>query len=372
METDPELNNAKIKAVKGKIQKNIKPDKKTGIKKKIPKKTKDSAKASPNPPPHVETVDLKKVTINMSHKIPSPQPPIKPISTILCIPAYNEEKEIGPLIIKSKPYFDRILVCDDGSDDLMEQIATGLGATVIRHETSSGRIATIRTLLERSLELEPAITIVMDVNPRLQPTEIQKVLSPIKSKEVDVVFGAQPTDATNPVENIDEDDLKSIFMAFSQKSLKAFLSAPSEVLERHSRILGVASSNGLNLREVPIELQRVPLKIDEHETQTLEVPQTNTEIKQQSPTQDKLNGQGIAQNFIQLISTKSFFFFGISGLLPLAIGIYAGAYLLTTFLNLHFLSLPAAFIMIIGVISGLFLVTTSIILASFSAFFKEG
>ena len=372
METDPELNYTKIKALKGKTQTNNRADKKIRIKKKIQKNSKESVKASTNPHQHVETVELKTETINMSQKIPSPQPSIKPISTVLCIPAYNEEKEIGALIIKSKPYFDRILVCDDGSDDLMGQIATGLGATVIRHEASIGRIATIRTLLERSLELEPATTLVMDVNPRLQPSEIQNILSPIKSKEVDIVFGAQPTEGTNQSENADEDDLKNIFMALSQKSLKAFLSAPPEVLEKHSRILGVASGNGFNLREVPIELQRAPFTIDENETQTLEAPQINTEIKQQPPTQDKPNDQGIAQNFIKLISTKPFLFFGIPGLLSLAIGIYAGYYLITTFLNLNYLSLAAAFIMIIGVISGLILAITSIILASFSAFTKEG
>jgi hypothetical protein len=371
LDTDTGLNFVKRKTEKKRIQPSSKPEKKIGIKKRIPKKSKISLEAPPKPSQHVEAAEARNEDIYMPQLIPSPQPPIKPISTILCIPAYNKEKEIGPLIIKAKQYFDRILVCDDGSQDLMGKVAAGLGATVIRNETSLGRIAALRTLLERSLELEPALTMVLDVDPHLQPSEIPKILAPIKSREADVVFGAQQLNGINRSETIAEDDLPSIFMAFSQKSLKAFLTAPPDVLESHSRILGVASGNSLNLREVSIEMPSEPLRIEELETQVKEVPESQTGIVQQLKTQYTPKDQGIAQGFTRLMSTKSLFLLGIPGLLSLAIGISAGAYLLNAFLNLQYLSLPAAFIMIIGIISGLSLVTTSIILAAFSHLIKN-
>ncbi|MGD0803061.1 MAG: glycosyltransferase family 2 protein [Candidatus Bathyarchaeia archaeon] len=361
MDTDSGLNFVKTKVVKKKMQSISKPDRK-----RVTKKSKTSAEAPPNPSQRVEMVEARNEATYMPQLIHSPQPPIKPITTLLCIPAYNEEKEIGPLIIKSKQYFDRILVCDDGSEDLMGQVAAGLGATVIRHETSLGRLATLRTLLERSLELDPAMILIMDVDPNLQPSEIPKILSLIKSREADVVFGTQQPNGTNRSETVDEDDLPSIFMAFSQKSLRAFLSAPTEVLESHSRILGIASGNGLILREVPIEIQREPFNTNDYETQTEEAPISQTGVTQQSKTQEKPKDQGTSQSFIITMSNKSYLFFGLPGLFALAIGISAGAYLLTTYLNLQTLSLPAAFVLIIGVISGLFLIMTSIILAAFS------
>jgi len=293
----------------------------------------------------------------------------EPISTLLCISAYNQEKEIGPLIIKAKQYFDQILVCDDGSQDVMGPIAEGLGATVILHETSIGRIATLRNLLERSLEIAPEITLVIDVDPRFKPSEIPKLLSPIKSKEADVVFGVLQTNGADRLET-NHGDLKRIFMAFSQKSLKAFLSPPSDVLESHTRILEVAKNYSLNFREVPIEMQELP-NVSELETQARETSPPHTEITQQSNTPEMPKDKGIAQSFIRHISTKPYYFFGIPGLVALGIGIFFGVYLFDVYLTRQLIDLPYAFIMVVGVISGLFLLTTSIILEAFSYLIKN-
>jgi len=53
---------------------------------------------------------------------------------IACIPAYNEERNIASVIVQLKNYVNEIIVCDDGSTDLTYEIATNLGATVIKHE----------------------------------------------------------------------------------------------------------------------------------------------------------------------------------------------------------------------------------------------
>ena len=52
---------------------------------------------------------------------------------IIGIPAYNEEKNIGAIIIQLKKIASKIIVCDDGSDDLTKEIAENLGVTVISH-----------------------------------------------------------------------------------------------------------------------------------------------------------------------------------------------------------------------------------------------
>lgn len=53
---------------------------------------------------------------------------------IACIPAYNEEKTIAKVIIKTQKYVDKVIVCDDGSKDMTAEIAEKLGAIVIKHE----------------------------------------------------------------------------------------------------------------------------------------------------------------------------------------------------------------------------------------------
>ena len=58
--------------------------------------------------------------------------------TVACIPAYNEEKTIGGVLVRTMKYVDRVVVCDDGSGDLTSEIAGGLGAVVVRHERNRG------------------------------------------------------------------------------------------------------------------------------------------------------------------------------------------------------------------------------------------
>jgi len=53
---------------------------------------------------------------------------------IACIPAFNEKGSIAGVVVQAKKYVDRVVVCDDGSTDLTEEIAEGLGAVVVRHE----------------------------------------------------------------------------------------------------------------------------------------------------------------------------------------------------------------------------------------------
>ena len=37
------------------------------------------------------------------------------LTTVACIPAFNEERTIGKVIVRALPYVDQVLVCDDAS-----------------------------------------------------------------------------------------------------------------------------------------------------------------------------------------------------------------------------------------------------------------
>lgn len=39
-------------------------------------------------------------------------------SVVVCIPALNEERNIAKVIVGSKKFTGRIIVCDDGSNDM--------------------------------------------------------------------------------------------------------------------------------------------------------------------------------------------------------------------------------------------------------------
>ena len=80
----------------------------------------------------------------------------------IVIPAFNEEKNIGSIIIKLQQKYENILVCDDGSSDMTSQISRKLGATVIKHEKNEGYGSAIKTIFNKSKELGFDVLITFD------------------------------------------------------------------------------------------------------------------------------------------------------------------------------------------------------------------
>ena len=72
---------------------------------------------------------------------------------IACIPAFNEERTIGGVVVRTMKFVDRVVVCDDGSGDLTGEIAGGLGAVVVWHERNMGYGASLQSLFAASLML---------------------------------------------------------------------------------------------------------------------------------------------------------------------------------------------------------------------------
>ena len=69
---------------------------------------------------------------------------------VACIPAYKEEKSIGRVVLLTRRYVDRVVVCDDGSPDLTGEIAEALGAVVVRHERNLGYGAAVGSLFREA------------------------------------------------------------------------------------------------------------------------------------------------------------------------------------------------------------------------------
>jgi glycosyltransferase involved in cell wall biosynthesis len=114
---------------------------------------------------------------------------------IACIPAYNEEKTIANVITKTQKYVDRVIVCDDGSQDTTLQIVKRLDVDVLIHEKNMGKGEALKTLFIFAKQLNPTVIITLDADGQHDPDELPRFIDPI-NKGFDVVIGSRYVDGS--------------------------------------------------------------------------------------------------------------------------------------------------------------------------------
>ena len=107
------------------------------------------------------------------------------------IPAFNEEKNIGKVIVTLKKITNDIIVCDDGSNDLTKEIAEGLGAKVISHTKNMGYGEAIKSIFNEAKKKEADILVTFDADGQHRPEDIKRVTKPIIDQEAEVVIGSR-------------------------------------------------------------------------------------------------------------------------------------------------------------------------------------
>ena len=187
------------------------------------------------------------------------------------IPAYNEEKNIASIITKLKKITDSIIVCDDGSSDMTSDISKNLGAIVISHKKNMGYGAAIRTIFQKSVELDSDILVTFDADGQHRIDDINKILQPLENNEADIVVGSRFLDNETKVPNYRKIGIKVItqvtnaslkkkltdsqsgFRAYNKQALTQI--SPSEMgMGISTEILIKASNKGLRIAEIPITI----------------------------------------------------------------------------------------------------------------------
>ena len=185
------------------------------------------------------------------------------------IPAYNEEKNIGAIIIQLKKIASKIIVCDDGSTDSTNSIAKELGAIVISHSKNQGYGATIRSIFLKAKEIDADILVTIDADGQHDVADVEKIIKPIINNECDIVIGSRfleksqdiptyrkfginiITKVTNASMKENLTDSQSGFRAYNKKVIEEI--SPSETgMGVSTEILIKASNKNLRIGEVPI------------------------------------------------------------------------------------------------------------------------
>jgi glycosyltransferase involved in cell wall biosynthesis len=189
---------------------------------------------------------------------------------VLGIPAYNEEASIAKVIVQSRKFVDKIVVCDDGSEDLTRKIAESLGAEVIAHSSNLGYGAALRDLLDWARRAGADVLVTLDADGQHDPNEIPSLISPILAGEADVTVGHRPFRPagmtrrrriaqkmldvlTGVKENGTYVDSQSGFRAYSRRALS--LEVSESGMGAESEVLLRAKRTGLMIRQVPVHVR---------------------------------------------------------------------------------------------------------------------
>lgn len=184
-----------------------------------------------------------------------------------CIPAFNEERTIAKVILGARAFVDRIVVADDGSTDATGEIATALGAKVIRHSRNMGKGEAMRSLFTECRDLGADVMVTLDGDGQHEPAEIPILVDPLKRNQADIVIGARFHDGNtgipahrrmgnkllNAVTIPGVSDTQSGFRAYSKKAVQAIRPTESG-MGVDSEILMDASKSGLRIVEVPVSV----------------------------------------------------------------------------------------------------------------------
>ena len=191
--------------------------------------------------------------------------------TVIGIPAYNEEKNIASIIMKLKKITDHVIVCNDGSTDMTEEISKELNVIVINHSKNMGYGSAIRSIFLKAKELQADILVTFDADGQHRVVDIQSVTQPIIDDKADIVIGSRflenksdmpeyrkfgikiITKITNSSLKEKLTDSQSGFRAYSKNVLKDV--TPSESgMGVSTEILIKASNAGHKIAEVPITI----------------------------------------------------------------------------------------------------------------------
>jgi glycosyltransferase involved in cell wall biosynthesis len=286
--------------------------------------------------------------------------------TIAAMPAHNEEDSIAKVVLACKKHVDRVIVVDDGSTDSTAEIATALGAYVIRHETNKGYGAALRTCFETAKWLSADRMVIMDSDGQHDPNDIPKLLASLDDG-ADIVIGSRfcgdnghdvPAyrrigmkildTATNMAGGVVVSDSQSGYRAYRRKAIDA-IRINENGMPAGSEILIQSKSNNLKVKEIEIDCRY--------------------DLKGTSTSNPFSHGADVLLSLLHEIEQKKpLLYFSLPGIILTTLGLIEGVYFIFNYFQGEGLKFGPTLLMILLCTVGSYLTLTGIILHTLSEY----
>ena len=281
----------------------------------------------------------------------------KPGRVIVGMPAFNEEKYIGSVILQARQYADEVIVADDGSLDDTVAVAEMAGAHVVRHTQNSGYGMAIRSLLATALERGADVLVILDADGQHRPAEIPALVEAVGAGS-DLVIGSRTmrdnvipayrrfgqkvlSTMTRVASRRKLSDTESGFRGYSRRALEE-LELKETGMAVSSEIVSAAAAAGLKITEVPVSV------LYTGDGSTL------------NPVQ---HGVSVLNRILVMISERRpLFFFSIIGAFFIAAGIALGVIVVQILQAQQVLQVGSALISMLLITVGVLSISTGLIL----------
>jgi glycosyltransferase involved in cell wall biosynthesis len=296
----------------------------------------------------------------------------KPEAKILvCVPAYNESRNITEIINKAKKYADGVIVYDDGSTDDTYELAVSAGAKVIKSPKNNGYGKAIRALFQAAKEQDADVMVTLDSDGQHNPDHIPRLLEPVLAQNFDIVIGSRflSKEDREKVPRYRTFGIKTI-TRLTQSASYAGLTDSQSGFRAYNR----NALSKINLFEDGMSVStEILLRAREKNLQATEVPITVTYENQDTSTHNPIpHGIGVLYSVFQFISLRHpLAFYGLPGIVLLGVAALFLKNVLNLFSSTGYVSTNMILISIGIAVVGVVLLATAAIVYTLIALLKD-
>ena len=234
------------------------------------------------------------------------------------IPAFNEEKNIGKVIISLKKIVNNIIVCDDGSTDLTKEIAEGLGAKVISHKKNMGYGEAIKSIFNEAKKNETDILVTFDADGQHRSEDIKSLTKPIIDQQAEIVIGSRFLKNETNMPNYRKVGVKVLTKVTNMSIKENLTDSQSGLRAYHKKVL-----QNINLTDSGMGIStEILIKGHQNKLKIVEVPIKILYGKDTSTHNPVSHGTSVLLSTIKYTSIQHpLIFYGIPGIIFLLVGL---------------------------------------------------